>query len=121
VEGATTSRVFKTYVERLLAPALQPGSGCGYGQSLGAHRLKRIKGSSKRGAANSSTYRPTLRTIEPDKGSPLEDKAPPKEDRCPHQGGADLEAMGRALAAVSARDVQGFFANCGYRAPAQHL
>ena len=64
---------------------------------------------------------PTLRTIEPDKGSPLEDKAPPKEDQCPHQGGADLEAMGRALAAVSARDVQGFFANCGYRAPAQHL
>jgi hypothetical protein len=25
VEGATTSRVFETYVERLLAPALQPG------------------------------------------------------------------------------------------------
>jgi hypothetical protein len=25
VEGATTSRVFETYVERLLAPALKPG------------------------------------------------------------------------------------------------
>jgi hypothetical protein len=25
VEGATTSRVFETYVERLLAPALRPG------------------------------------------------------------------------------------------------
>jgi hypothetical protein len=25
VEGATTARVFGTYVERLLAPALQPG------------------------------------------------------------------------------------------------
>jgi hypothetical protein len=32
-----------------------------------------------------------------------------------------IEAMGRALAAVSARDVRGFFVNCGYRAPAQHL
>jgi hypothetical protein len=25
VEGATTSRVFETYVERLLAPTLKPG------------------------------------------------------------------------------------------------
>ena len=32
-----------------------------------------------------------------------------------------IEAMGRALAAVSAEDVRGFFVNCGYRAPAQHL
>ena len=32
-----------------------------------------------------------------------------------------IEAMGRALAAVSARDVRGFFVNCGYRAPAQQL
>jgi hypothetical protein len=28
-----------------------------------------------------------------------------------------IEAMGRALAAVSAEDVRGFFVNCGYRAP----
>jgi transposase len=32
-----------------------------------------------------------------------------------------IEAMGRALAAVSARDVRGFFVNCGYRVPAQQL
>jgi transposase len=32
-----------------------------------------------------------------------------------------IEAMGRALAAVSARDVRGYFVNCGYRASAQHL
>jgi transposase len=32
-----------------------------------------------------------------------------------------VEAMGRALAAVSARDVRGFFVHCGYRAPAQQL
>ena len=29
--------------------------------------------------------------------------------------------MGRALAAVSAKDVKGFFVNCGYRTPAQQL
>ena len=30
-----------------------------------------------------------------------------------------VEAMGRALWAVSARDARGFFAHCGYRIPAQ--
>ena len=32
-----------------------------------------------------------------------------------------IEAMGRALAAVSAEDARGFFAHCGYRIPAQQL
>ena len=32
-----------------------------------------------------------------------------------------IEAMGRALAAVSTEDVRGFFAHCGYRSPAQQL
>ena len=30
-----------------------------------------------------------------------------------------IEAMGRALASVSAEDVRGFFVNCSYGAPAQ--
>jgi hypothetical protein len=32
-----------------------------------------------------------------------------------------IEAMGRALAAVSAQDVRGFFVHCGYPTPAQQL
>ena len=32
-----------------------------------------------------------------------------------------VEAMGRALDALSAQDARGFFVHCGYRAPAQHL
>jgi transposase len=32
-----------------------------------------------------------------------------------------IEAMGRALAAVRAQNVRGFFVHCGYRAPAQQL
>jgi len=40
VEGATTSRVFETYVERLLAPALRPGQVVVM-DNLGAHRPKR--------------------------------------------------------------------------------
>ena len=30
-----------------------------------------------------------------------------------------VEAMGRALGAVSIEDVRGFFAHCGYRTPAR--
>jgi len=32
-----------------------------------------------------------------------------------------IEAMGRALGAVSSQDVRGFFVHCGYRTPAQRL
>jgi transposase len=42
VEGATTARVFETYVERFLAPALRFGQVVVM-DNLGAHRPKRIK------------------------------------------------------------------------------
>lgn len=32
-----------------------------------------------------------------------------------------MEAMGRALCAVSVQDTRGFFEHCGYRTPAQLL
>jgi hypothetical protein len=32
-----------------------------------------------------------------------------------------VEAMGRALGAVSAQDIGGYFVHCGYRTPAQQL
>ena len=42
VEGATTSRVFETYVKRLLAAALHPGQVVVM-DNLGAHRPKRVR------------------------------------------------------------------------------
>lgn len=42
VEGPTTSRVFETYVERLLAPALRPGQVVVL-DNLGAHRPERVR------------------------------------------------------------------------------
>ena|SRR5215208_670909 len=41
VQGATTARVFETYIERVLAPALMPGQVVVM-DKLGAHRPKRI-------------------------------------------------------------------------------
>jgi transposase len=42
VEGATTARVFETYVEKVLVPSLEPGQIVVM-DNLGAHRPKRIR------------------------------------------------------------------------------
>jgi transposase len=42
VRGATVSRVFETYIERVLAPALRPGQLVVMDR-LGAHRSQRIR------------------------------------------------------------------------------
>jgi transposase len=124
VEGATTSKVFETYVERLhverlLAPALRSGQVVVM-DNLGAHRPKRVREFiEERGCEllYLPSYSPDLNPIE---------EALSKVKYILRKIAARtkellVEAMGRALAAVSARDVRGFFVNCGYRAPAQQL
>jgi transposase len=119
VEGATTARVFDTYVERLLAPALRPGQVVVM-DNLGAHRPKRIRTLIEARGCELlylPSYSPDLNPIEEAlskiKHILRKSAARTKE--------ALIEAIGRALAAVSAQDVRGFFVNCGYRAPAQQL
>ena len=119
VEGATTSRVFETYVERLLAPTLEPGQVVVM-DNLGAHRPKRVRELIEARGCELiylPSYSPDLNPIE---------QALSKIKHILRKIGARskealIEAMGRALAAVSAEDVRGFFVNCGYRAPAQQL
>jgi transposase len=119
VEGATTSKVFETYVERLLAPALRSGQVVVM-DNLGAHRPKRVREFiEERGCEllYLPSYSPDLNPIE---------EALSKVKYILRKIAARtkellVEAMGRALAAVSARDVRGFFVNCGYRAPVQQL
>lgn len=119
VEGATTARVFGTYVERLLVPALKPGQVVVM-DNLGAHRPKRVRELIEgRGCEliYLPPYSPELNPIE---------EALSKVKHLLRRIGARtkealIEAMGRALGAVSARDARGFFAHCGYRIPAQHL
>jgi transposase len=119
VEGATTSRVFETYVEQVLAPALRCGEVVVM-DNLGAHRPKRIRELiEERGAEPIylPSYSPDLNPIE---------EALSKIKHILRKIAARtkellIEAIGCALAAVSARDVRGFFVNCGYRAPAQQL
>jgi hypothetical protein len=62
VEGATTSKVFETYVERLLAPALRSGQVVVMDNTSGRTDQRGLGSSSRRGDASSSTCRPTPRT-----------------------------------------------------------
>lgn len=60
VEGGTTTRVFETYVQRVLAPALEPGQVVVM-DKLGAHRPERIRELiEERGCASLCTCLPTL-------------------------------------------------------------
>jgi transposase len=119
VEGATTKEVFEAYVEHFLAPALKPGQVVVM-DNLGAHRPKRVRELIEtRGCMllYLPPYSPDLNPIE---------EAFSKVKHILRKIGARtkealVEAMGRALGAVSTEDVRGFFAHCGYRTPAQQL
>ncbi len=117
VEGATTREAFEAYVEHFLAPQLEPGEVVVM-DNLGAHRPKRVRQLiEERGCEliYLPPYSPDLNPIE---------EAFAKVKHILRKIGARtkealIEAIGRALGAVSTEDVRGFFAHCGYRTPAQ--
>jgi transposase len=119
VEGATTSRVFETYVERLLAPTLKPGQVVVM-DNLGAHRPKRIRELIEERGCELVYLPPYSPDLNPIEEALSKIKHLLRKSGARTKGGL-IEAMGRALAAVSARDVRGFFAHCGYRTPAHQL
>ena len=119
VEGATTARVFETYVEKVLVPSLKEGQIVVM-DNLGAHRPKRIRELIEQQGCELlylPPYSPDLNPIEEalSKVKHILRKIAARTKE------ALIEAMGRALEAVSAQDAMGFFVHCGYRAPAQQL
>jgi transposase len=118
VEGATTKEVFEAYVEHFLVPALRPGQIVVM-DNLGAHRPKRIRELIE-GKGCELAYLPPY---SPDL-NPVEEAFFEKVKHILRKIGARgkealIEAMSRALGAVSTEDVRGYLAHCGYRAPAQ--
>jgi transposase len=119
IEGATTREVLEVYVEHFLAPVLKPAQIVVM-DNLGAHRPRRVRELIEGAGCKLiylSPYSPDLNPIE---------EAFSKVKHMLRKIGARskealIEAMDRALRAVSAEDVRGFFAHCGYRAPAQQL
>lgn len=117
VEGATTARVFETYVEKVLAPSLEPGRIVVM-DNLGAHRPKRVRELIEgRGCellylpAYSPDYNPIEEAFSKIKGLLRRAAARSK--------GALVKAMGVALSAVSSADARGFFEHAGYRPAVQ--
>jgi transposase len=119
VEGPTTASVFETYVKRLLAPALRPGQVVVM-DNLGAHRPKRVRELIERRGCELLYLPPYSPDLNPIEGAFSKVKHILRKIRARTKE-ALIEAMGRALEAVSARDAGGFFVHCGYRTPAQQL
>ena len=119
VEGSTTREVFEVYLEYFLAPALRPGQVVVM-DNLSAHKGGRVRELVEARGCEIlylPPYSPDLNPIE---------EAFAKLKTLLRRAGARtrealIEAMGRALGAVTAGDARGFFKHCGYRTPAQLL
>lgn len=115
VERSTTKEVFEAYLEHFLLPALKPGQIVVM-DNLSAHKGERVRGLIEgRGCEllylppYSPDYNPIEEAFSKIKGFLREVGARTRE--------ALVEAVGRALDAVSAKDARGFFAHCGYSTP----
>jgi transposase len=120
VEGSTTREVFETYLEHVLAPTLEPGQMVAM-DNLSAHnkggRVKEIIEGRGCELLYLPPYSPDFNPIEQAfskvKGLLRRAEARTRQSL--------IEAMGRALTAVSARDARGFFGHCGYSSMDQLL
>ena len=120
VEGATTRAAFEAYVEQALASSLSPGRVVVIMDNLSAHKGGRVRELVEGAGCELlylPPYSPDMNPIEEAfakvKGLMRRAQARTRE--------ALIEAMGRALEAVTARNACGFFEHRGYRAAAQLL
>jgi transposase len=119
VEGATDSLAFEAYVEHFLAPSLCEGQVVVL-DGLGAHRTQKVEELIEGRGADLvflPSYSPDLNPIE---------EAFSKIKALVRKVGARVrealvEAIGRALAAVTPEDATGWFAHAGYRPQDQPL
>ena len=112
VVGSTTGAVFEAYVEQVLAPALTPGQMVVL-DNLAAHKGKQVRELVEaRGCevlflpAYSPDFSPIEEAFSKLKGMLRKAGARTRE--------ALVEAIGRALDAVSGKDARGWFGHCGY-------
>jgi transposase len=119
VEGATTREVFEAYLEEVLAPTLSPGQIVVM-DNLSAHKGGRVREIVEGRSCKliylppySPDFNPIEQAFSKVKGLLRRAEARTRE--------ALIEAMGRALSAVTARDARGFFEHCGYCEAVQFL
>jgi transposase len=119
VEGSTTREVFEVYLEYFLTPALRPGQIVVM-DNLSAHKGGRVRELVEERGCEVLFLPPYSPDLNPIEEAFAKLKALLRKARARTRE-ALIEAMGRALKAVTARDSRGFFEHCGYRTPAQLL
>jgi transposase len=111
-EGATDSEAFEAYAERLLAPSLSEGQVVVL-DGLGAHRTEKVRYLIESAGADLAF----LPSYSPDP-NPIEEAFSKIKTLVRKVGArtreALVEAMGRALAAVTPEDAAGWFGHAGY-------
>jgi transposase len=119
VEGSTTREVFETCLEHVLVPTLGPGQVVVM-DNLSAHKGERVRELIEQRGCEllylppySPDFNPIELAFSKVKGLMRRAEARTRQ--------ALIEAMGRALEAVTARDIQGVFGHCGYSSMAQPL
>jgi transposase len=119
VEGATTARVFETYVEKVLVPSLRAGQIVVM-DNLGAHKPRRIRELIEQQScellylpAYSPDYNPIEEAFAKIKTLLRKAAARSKE--------ALVEAIGAALSMVTAEEARGYFEHAGYCTTGQPL
>ena len=113
VEGATDSEAFEAYVKHFLAPSLEEGQVVVL-DGLGAHRTHRVRELIEARGADLvflPSYSPDLNPIE-EAFSKIKALLVRKEGARVRE--ALVEAIGRALAAVTIEDAAGWFTHAGY-------
>ncbi len=119
VEGSTTSEVFETYLEHVLAPTLRPGQVVVM-DNLTAHKGEKVGDFIEARGCELiylPPYSPDFNPIE-EAFAKLKALLRKAEARSRE---VLIEAMGRALEALTARDARNFFEHRGYRALGQLL
>jgi transposase len=117
VEGATTSRVFETYVKKVLAPKLQEGQIVVM-DNLGAHRPKRVRELIEQRGCQLiylPSYSPDYNPIEEAFAKAFAKIKNLLRKAAARTKEALVEAIGVALSAITAADARGFFEHAGYR------
>jgi hypothetical protein len=123
VEGATTARVFETYVEKeVLVPRSLRSGQIVVMDNLGAHRPKRVRELIEQRDCKliylASYYSPDYNPIE--EAFAKIKNLPPWQGGGQEQRGSDRSEGGCTLSAVTAGEVRGFFEHAGYR-PTDHF
>ena len=119
VVGSTTPQVFEAYVEQVLAPTLKAGQVV-IMDNLTAHKGAKVREVIEQRGAELDylpPYSPDFNPIE-EAFSKIKSLVRKAEARTRE---ALVEAIGRAISAVSAQDARGFFEHCGYGIPVQSL